>query len=90
LHAAYHFVFLLAHLILANSSFSRTMNMSASDVRRLKELEDKIPRLKRDDISNMNAYRTLVKIRKNTENWMQEYIEVRPNDSLNYLVSGEY
>jgi putative transposase len=44
----------------------------------------------RDEILNMYVFKTLNEVRERAENWMREYNEERPHDSLNDLTPWEY
>lgn len=44
----------------------------------------------RDEILNMYVFRTLNEVREISENWMREYNEERPHDSLGDLTPWEY
>lgn len=44
----------------------------------------------RDEILNMYVFRTLNEVREISENWMKEYNEERPHDSLGDLTPWEY
>lgn len=51
---------------------------------------ERFNRTYRDEILNMYVFRTLSEVREITENWMREYNEERPHDSLNDLTPWEY
>ena len=44
----------------------------------------------RDEVLNMYVFRTLNEVREISENWMREYNEERPHDSLGDLTPWEY
>ena len=44
----------------------------------------------RTEILDMYAFKTLTEVRERTENWMREYNEERPHDSLGDLTPWEY
>ncbi|MCW8194509.1 IS3 family transposase [Proteobacteria bacterium 005FR1] len=51
---------------------------------------ERFNRTYRDEILNMYAFRTLTEVRERTENWLREYNEERPHDSLEDLTPWEY
>lgn len=51
---------------------------------------ERFNRTYRDEILNMYAFRTLTEVRERTENWLREYNEERPHDSLDDLTPWEY
>ncbi len=51
---------------------------------------ERFNRTYRDEILNMYAFKTLNEVRELTENWIREYNEERPHDSLNDLTPWEY
>jgi putative transposase len=51
---------------------------------------ERFNRTYRDEILNMYVFRTLNEVRELTENWMREYNEERPHDSLEDLTPWEY
>lgn len=51
---------------------------------------ERFNRTYRDEILNMYVFRTLTEVRERTENWIREYNEERPHDSLNDLTPWEY
>ena len=44
---------------------------------------------RRDEVLNMNVFRALNEVREITENWIRQYNEERPRDSLDDLTSQE-
>ena len=44
----------------------------------------------RTEILDMYAFKTLTEVRERTEDWMREYNEERPHDSLGDLTPWEY
>jgi len=51
---------------------------------------ERFNRTYRDEILNMYVFRTLNEVREITENWMKQYNDERPHDSLNDLTPWEY
>lgn len=51
---------------------------------------ERFNRTYRDEILNMYAFKTLNEVREITENWIKEYNEERPHDSLGDLTPSEY
>lgn len=51
---------------------------------------ERFNRTYRDEILNMYVFRTLNEVRERTENWIREYNEERPHNSLNDLTPWEY
>ena len=51
---------------------------------------ERFNRTYRDEILNMYVFRNLSEVREITENWMREYNEERPHDSLGDLTPWEY
>ena len=51
---------------------------------------ERFNRTYRDEILNMYVFKTLNEVRVLTENWMTEYNEERPHDSLGDLTPWEY
>ena len=51
---------------------------------------ERFNRTYRDEILNMYVFKTLNEVRELTENWIREYNEERPHDSLGYLTPWEY
>jgi putative transposase len=51
---------------------------------------ERLNRTFRDEILNMYVLKTLNEVREISENWMREYNEERPHDSLNDLTTREY
>lgn len=51
---------------------------------------ERFNRTYRDEILNMYVFTTLNEVRELTENWIREYNEERPHDSLNDLTPWEY
>ncbi|GAA6152206.1 hypothetical protein NBRC116587_16250 [Pseudoteredinibacter isoporae] len=51
---------------------------------------ERFNRTYRDEILNMYVFRTLNEVRELTENWIREYNEERPHDSLGDLTPWEY
>ena len=51
---------------------------------------ERFNRTYRDEILNMYVFQTLNEVRELTENWMREYNEERPHDSLDDLTPWEY
>lgn len=51
---------------------------------------ERFNRTYRTEVLDMYAFRTLNQVREITENWMREYNEERPHDSLNDLTPWEY
>ncbi|GAA6151365.1 hypothetical protein NBRC116587_07840 [Pseudoteredinibacter isoporae] len=51
---------------------------------------ERFNRTYRDEILNMYVFRTLNELRELTENWIREYNEERPHDSLGDLTPWEY
>ena len=51
---------------------------------------ERFNRTYRDEILNMHVFRTLTEVRELTEDWVREYNEERPHDSLNDLTPWEY
>lgn len=51
---------------------------------------ERFNRTYRDEVLNMYAFKTLTEVREITENWMPEYNEERPHDSLGDLTPWEY
>ncbi len=51
---------------------------------------ERFNRTYRDEILNMCVFKTLNEIRELTENWIREYNEERPHDSLGDLTPWEY
>ena len=51
---------------------------------------ERLNRTYRDEILNMYVFRNLSEVREITENWMREYNEERPHDSLGDLTPWEY
>ncbi len=51
---------------------------------------ERFNRTYRDEILNMYVFNTLNEVREITENWIREYNEERPHDSLNDLTPWEY
>ena len=51
---------------------------------------ERFNRTYRDEILNMYVFKTLNEVRELTENWIREYNEERPHDSLNDLTPWEY
>ncbi len=51
---------------------------------------ERFNRTYRDEILNMHVFKTLTEVRELTENWVREYNEERPHDSLNDLTPWEY
>ena len=51
---------------------------------------ERFNRTYRDEILNMYVFRTLSEVREITENWIREYNEERPHDSLGDLTPWEY
>jgi len=55
----------------------------------IKKRRGLVPML-REGILNMHVFRTLTEVRELTEDWVREYNEERPHDSLNDLTPWEY
>ena len=51
---------------------------------------ERFNRTYRDEILNMHVFKTLTEVRELTGNWVREYNEERPHDSLNDLTPWEY
>lgn len=51
---------------------------------------ERFNRTYREEILNMYVFRTLNEVRELTENWIREYNDERPHDSLNDLTPWEY
>tara|TARA_R100001377_G_scaffold83259_1_gene64535 strand:+ start:4525 stop:4803 length:279 start_codon:yes stop_codon:yes gene_type:complete len=51
---------------------------------------ERFNRTYRDEILNMYVFKTLDEVRELTENWVREYNEERPHDSLGDLTPWEY
>lgn len=51
---------------------------------------ERFNRTYRDEILNMYLFRTLNEVREITDNWVREYNEERPHDSLGDLTPWEY
>lgn len=51
---------------------------------------ERFNRTYRDEILNMYVFKTLQEVRKITEDWIREYNEERPHDSLNDLTPWEH
>mgnify|MGYP002776329879 FL=1 len=51
---------------------------------------ERFNRTYRTEVLDMYAFKTLNEVREITENWMREYNEERPHDSLNDLTPWEY
>ena len=51
---------------------------------------ERFNRTYRDEILNMYVFKTLTEVRERTENWIQEYNDERPHDSLADLTPWEY
>lgn len=51
---------------------------------------ERFNRTYRTEVLDMHAFKRLSEIRKITENWIREYNEKRPHDSLDNLTSSEY
>ena len=51
---------------------------------------ERFNRTYRDEILNMYAFKTLTEVREITDNWIREYNEERPHDSLGDLTPSEY
>ena len=51
---------------------------------------ERFNRTYRDEILNMYVFQTLNEVRERTENWIREYNEERPHDSLGDLTPWEY
>ena len=51
---------------------------------------ERFNRTYRDEVLNMYVFRTLAEVREITENWINEYNEERPHDSLGDLTPYEY
>jgi len=51
---------------------------------------ERFNRTYRDEILNMYAFKTLTEVREITNNWIREYNEERPHDSLGDLTPSEY
>ena len=51
---------------------------------------ERFNRTYRDEILNMYVFKTLNEVREITENWIREYNEERPHDSLNDLIPRGY
>jgi len=51
---------------------------------------ERFNRTYRDEILNMYVFKTLNEVRDITKNWIREYNEERPHDSLNDLTPWEY
>lgn len=51
---------------------------------------ERFNRTYRDEILNMHVFRTLTEVRELTEDWMREYNDERPHDSLDDLTPWEY
>jgi len=51
---------------------------------------ERFNRTYRDEILNMYVFRTLTEVRNITENWIKEYNEERPHDSLEDMTPVEY
>ena len=51
---------------------------------------ERFNRTYRDEILNMYVFKTLSEVREITENWLREYNEERPHDSLDDLTPWEY
>ncbi len=51
---------------------------------------ERFNRTYRDKILNMYVIRTLTEVREITKNWIREYNDERPHDSLNDLTPWEY
>lgn len=51
---------------------------------------ERFNRTYRTEVLDMYAFRTLSQVREITENWMREYNEERPHDSLNDLTPWEF
>ena len=51
---------------------------------------ERFNRTYRDEILNMYVFKTLSEVRELTENWIREYNEERPHDSLGDLTPWEY
>ncbi|WP_139344048.1 integrase core domain-containing protein, partial [Vibrio ruber] len=51
---------------------------------------ERFNRTYRTEILDMYVFKTLNEVRDLTENWMREYNEERPHDSLNDLTPWEY
>ena len=51
---------------------------------------ERFNRTYRDEILNMYVFRNLTEVRELTQNWIKEYNEERPHDSLDDLTPQEY
>lgn len=51
---------------------------------------ERFNRTYRDEILNMYVFKTLNEVRELTDNWIREYNEERPHDSLEDLTPIEY
>lgn len=51
---------------------------------------ERFNRTYRDEILNMYVFKTLNEVRELTDNWIREYNEERPHDSLGDLTPWEY
>ena len=51
---------------------------------------ERVNRTYRDEVLNMYVFRTLAEVREITENWINEYNEERPHDSLGDLTPYEF
>ena len=51
---------------------------------------ERFNRTYRDEILNMYVFKTLNEVKNITENWIREYNEERPHDSLDDLTPWEY
>lgn len=51
---------------------------------------ERFNRTYRDEVLNMHVFKTLNEVREITENWIREYNEERPHDSLGDLTPWEY
>ena len=51
---------------------------------------ERFNRTYRDEILNMYVFKTLTEVRELTENWIKEYNDERPHDSLGDLTPWEY
>ena len=51
---------------------------------------ERFNRTYRDEILNMYVFKTLNEVRDITQNWLREYNEERPHDSLGDLTPWEY
>jgi len=85
-----HRIELLAHPVKPQEEHNKHLEFIESGTPTQNPYVERFNRTYRDEILNMYVFRTLNEVRELTENWIKQYNNERPHDSLNDLTPWEY